>query len=824
MSLTTKTKVIIGFVIAVFISITACFLSYNSLKRVSYVVDELSEENLRLNSIKKLLRTIDLAETEINHYILNKRKSKLDTINEILTNLSNETRNLKKASIPSPEQMAIVNVIDSLTTMQINWYYSFIGFKSKGASDAFFNSVYKKLDALYKSNNKATPLEIKEKQNFFCKLLRRNKKEKPNENKVEEQSLHNLTTQKKINKIIDDAQSSHLLNQRNSTQKELELLQENKEIKGELYSQINAFETNEIFFVKQKAVTSKEDAGNAILILSIIATMGILSFIFFSFVIINDLTKGHKLKLALIASRREAIRLARAKEEFVANMSHEIRTPLNSIIGFSEQLNDAKTSEEKNKHATAIQKSSKHLLTIVNDILDFSKISIGKIALEKIPFRIKDIIDDMVEIFTPLATKKGLQFHSLLDDKTSGLLLEGDSHRIKQILLNLISNAVKFTEQGSVEIIVTHLPLKDKNIELKIIVKDTGIGIHEASFEKIFNSFDQADNSITRKFGGTGLGLSICKQLAEIQGGNISVESHLGIGSEFTLKVPLQAITKKQTEEIKLDPVNIDSKNLSCKKILVVDDDEMSVLLLTTILEKRGISYAVASDGKEGFLKYDSTNFDIILTDVNMPEMSGVDLLKQIRENTRKAVNVPIIAVTANVNKNDVKKYLETGFNDVLLKPYLEEDLLRILLKFLSVETNEDATKSQENCLPDISTELFSIEQLKRIGDGNADFVLKMLDKFIISASECSENMVLALSDKNWEKLGVIAHKSIPSYAMLNILDIVEQLRFIEKSIKTNEDTKLIEEAVKNIIQKNFKIVLDIKNYIKLVEQRNIVN
>lgn len=824
MSLTTKTKVVIGFVIAVIISITACILSYNSIKQISSVVDELSKKNLRLASIKTLLKTIDFAETEIDNYILNKRKSKLDTINTILIDLSKEAENLKKISKTNPEQTYIASAIDSLTNKQIAWYYSFIGFKSKGTSNVFFNSVHKKLNVLFKSNDKTKALQPKEKQSLFKKVFKRSKKDKSDEIKNDNQSFKNIATQNKINKIIDEAQYSQQLSQNNSTQEELAFLKENKEIKSKLYLQINEFEANEIYFAKQKAVTSKEEARKAIIILSIIATLGILSFVFFSFFIINDLTKSHKLKLALISSRREAIRLARAKEEFVANMSHEIRTPLNSIIGFSEQLNDAKTSEEKNKHATAIQKSSKHLLTLVNDILDFSKISVGKITLEKIPFAINEVMDDMIEIFKPIAEKKDLQFNMDINKTTSSLMLEGDLHRIKQILLNLISNAIKFTEKGAVEVIVTHEAIQDQKIELKIKVKDTGIGISENSFEKIFNSFDQADNSITRKFGGTGLGLSICKQLAEIQGGNISVESHLGIGSEFTLKVPLQAITKKQTEEIKLEPVNMDSKNLSCKKILVVDDDEMSVLLLTTILEKRGISYAVASDGKEGFLKYDSTNFDIILTDVNMPEMSGVDLLKQIRENTRKAVNVPIIAVTANVNKNDVKKYLETGFNDVLLKPYLEEDLLRILLKFLSVETNEDTTKSQENCLPDISTELFSIEQLKRIGDGNADFVLKMLDKFIISASECSENMVLALSDKNWEKLGAIAHKSIPSYAMLNILDIVEQLRFIEKSIKTNEDTKLIEEAVKNIIQKNFKIVLDIKNYIKLVEQRNIVN
>lgn len=822
MSLTTKTKVVIGFVIAVFISVMACFLSYNSLKQVSLVVDDLSEENLRLTSIKKLLRTIDLAEAEINNYALNKKKSKLDTINAILFSMSAEVRNLKKVSQTNTEQTLIVNTIDSLTNKQINWYYNFIGFKSKGVSDAFFNSIYKSLDSLYKANKKTTPQEIKEKQKFFSKLLKRTKKEKQVANN--ELYLENSITQKKINQIIDEAQYTHLLNQRNSTDKELTLLHENKEIKGKLYSQINVFEANEILIAKQKAATSKEEAKIAITILSIIVFLGILSFIFFSLVIINDITKGNKLKLALIASRREAIRLARAKEEFVANMSHEIRTPLNSIIGFAEQLDDAKNEEEKHKHAAAIQKSSKHLLTLVNDILDFSKISIGKITLEKIPFSIKEIIDDMAEIFTPLATKKGLQLHTTFDNEISNLVLEGDSHRIKQILLNLISNAVKFTEQGAIEIIITHLSLDGKKIELQVTVKDTGIGIHENSLKKIFNSFDQADNSITRKFGGTGLGLSICKQLAEIQGGEITVSSRLGIGSEFTFKVPLNTIAKIIIDETKLENQNIDIKKLSGKKILVVDDDEMSVLLLTTILEKHDISYIVASNGKEGFSKYLSDDFDVILTDVNMPEMSGVDLLKQIRKNSRKEINIPVIAVTANVNKNDVKKYLENGFNDVLLKPYLEEDLLQLILKVFTDELSDNKTRSNENYLPDLIGGSFSIEQLKRISGDSADFVLKMLGKFIISANECSDNMAIALSDKNWEKLAAVAHKSIPSYAMMDINDIVEQLRLIEKSIKNNEDKNPIEEVVTNIIHKNKKIVSDIKNYIEQVEQGNTAN
>lgn len=805
---------------AIFIIAIACFLSYSSLKNVSLVVEDLSEENQRLSVAKNMLKAIDLAEAEIDNYVLTKRASKLDTIHTILTDLLNESDHLKLLCEDSPQQLSIVYGIDSIVNNNIEWYYNFISFKSRGASDDFFKALSQKLAKAYTTEgtkNKQQSLSVKKEENeetpgFFSRIFRKTKKQKKDTNSVVS-TVGNTPPGYKINQIIKEARHSEQQNQKASILKELSLLKENKALKNSLYEQLNKFSINEINNSKQKAKASKMITNEAIIILAIVTILGILSFIFFLVLIMIDITRGNKLKKELIASRQEAMRLGRAKEDFLANMSHEIRTPLNSIIGFSEQLNQTTNLAEKNKYAAAIQKSSNYLLNIINDILDFSKINQGKISLEKIPFSIKEIVEDMVDVFTPHAAKKNLEFYYVLNDATSALHLEGDPHRLKQILMNLISNAIKFTEKGSVEVRIEHTRFSDENIELKIQVRDTGIGIRNDSLEKIFNSFDQADNSISRKFGGTGLGLAICKQLTTIQGGELSVISEPGRGSEFTLSIPYRLIEEGASDTSKEIKQEYDLNALKKVKLLIADDDEMSTILISTILGKYAIQPKLAGNGMEAFMLFQSDRFNMVLTDINMPEMGGVDLLQQIRKDTTGKNNTPVIAITANVNKHDIEKYLQCGFNGILLKPYSEDQLLKLIHQHLNtlkiIDAGPETIKNS-----DLKRESFDPEQLNRIGNGNEEFTVKMLEKFILATTEYTEAMMGSLASHEYEKLKNTAHKCIPSYSIMGLQVLVEYLKFIEINSGKDQNEVALAAAVKLVNEETKKVIQDIQEYL----------
>ncbi|HWY36233.1 MAG TPA: hypothetical protein VNX68_16425, partial [Nitrosopumilaceae archaeon] len=338
MNITTKTKVVTGFIVAVLISGIACFFSYNSLKSFSYAVDDLSKENQRLASVKNILRSIDGAEGEVDNYILNQKGNRLDTIGMLLDDVAEEVKHLNLLCRNNPQQLNIVLGIDSVLNNQIEWFYGFISFKNQGANDLFYKKLSDKLTTMYKSDSVKKPVltdenKGKESPGFFSRLLGKRKKKESEDRKISQQGIQEksisegTTTRYKINKIIKEVQNSQLQNKKALVQKELDMLKENKGIKKQLYDLVNKFESNEIVFAKQKAQISKAETEEATITLAIITMLGILSFIVFSIFIIRDISKGNKLKSELIASRREAMKLARSKEEFLANMSHEIRTP-----------------------------------------------------------------------------------------------------------------------------------------------------------------------------------------------------------------------------------------------------------------------------------------------------------------------------------------------------------------------------------------------------------------------------------------------------------------------------------------------------------------
>ncbi|OOG82837.1 hybrid sensor histidine kinase/response regulator [Pseudomonas sp. A25(2017)] len=406
---------------------------------------------------------------------------------------------------------------------------------------------------------------------------------------------------------------------------------------------------------------------------------------------INNLAGGleqasreqHQAMAQLIKTREEAEKANSAKSEFLAMMSHELRTPMNGVLGMLQLLETTRMTDEQHEYTALASESTEHLLKVINDILDFSRIERSALELEHIPFNLAELVGSCAQSFQHSAAQRKLGLDLLVPDDMQALQVQGDPTRIRQILVNLIGNALKFTEQGRVTVQCQWQALDHELLWFTCTVRDSGIGIPAESLERMFDAFQQADNSISRRYGGTGLGLPIARTLAERMGGTLRAQSEEGQGSVFTLEIPLALSRQTPATLAPRLSIGSGSGDGGGRNVLLVEDNPVNQTVVEAMLRSLGFTVSIATDGAQAVRSAESLIFEAILMDCRLPIIDGYEATRQIRQ-LPGCGEVPIIALTANALQGDREACLAAGMNDYLAKPFKRNDLQQILQRWVN--------------------------------------------------------------------------------------------------------------------------------------------
>lgn len=601
---------------------------------------------------------------------------------------------------------------------------------------------------------------------------------------VENAEPTNLTVDSLVNSVKRvltelEAQERNYRNQ--LTRQENQLLKNEVELNNRLRILLSSLEREERqASLAQVSAWQKTVAKTSKIIAFLGAASLVVIFTFF-FLVVRDVSRSQRYRKELETAKTYAESLLKSREQFMNTVTHDLRSPLNSVVGYTGLLEKTSLNKSQNRYLTQLKKSSDYLLHLVNDLLDLSKLEAGKMSIDELAFNPKHLIEETVENAVPPEKPMAVAVRVDVSEDLDRSVIT-DPFRIKQILTNLVSNACKFTEEGSVEV-RGWLEKGKWNPVLKIEVKDTGIGISKEQREKVFEEFSQEDSSIEKKYGGSGLGLAISKKLTDLLKGRISLESEPGKGSTFLLEIPVDladtaAEASKPKEYALADPQNY--------SVLIVDDEPAQLGLLKEFIKSTGMSYRTARNGREAIEQLKLRAADLVLTDIQMPEMDGFQLLEEINKNSN-VQKAPVIALSGQANVSPAD-YLEKGFSGSLLKPYSSHKLLNMMEEILSIGLKKDSTPTSE--LP-TENQFYTLSEIKSFAGEDREALNAILIAFIESTKANLQALEYAFQKEEYEKVSAVAHKMLPMFRQLKTHQLVGHLEILETS--SPEDIKKLD-------------------------------
>ena len=818
-----KSKVFSGFVLLLLLSVAAVFILIQIASRLSPPDTGESQSVSKLTIVSSLLSTLIDADGQARAYITTGRSKYLNRYNDLEIHVRQLTDSLKTLSLEHPDQYKRMVVVDSLVEQKKAALENHMKRKQKSTSSMHSSDKLEDIvgrfsdtvDVSYKTYEETrVPVKsvesetvIQKKDGFFKRIWGNisGKQSPPSDSTLKEpdEKIIRKDTVLSYTKVTDTAinqirEQLMLMNRQEqierqlSIERELMLLRTDQSILDEIRNVLLLFEKEEI----NRAIAGAEHSRKILKKLwntaLIAAITGIITMLIFLVLIWKDLARSNFYRKKLEEARKLAEKLLKVKEMFLANMSHEIRTPITSIIGFSEKLSGTRLNQTQGRYLNYINSSSDHLLRLIDDLLDFSRIESGKLGLDARHFFPALLMKEIFETMTPRAKLKGLKTKLQLEIDPN-LKVTGDDLRIRQIVLNLLNNSIKFTSDGSVTLAV-RAETNNEMTDLQISVSDTGIGIPKEKQEEIFNEFTQVDIGTTRKYGGSGLGLAISQKLTRLMNGEIRLESETGTGTTIHVTLPLP-LYKGPISELRKTTNSI--PDLSDFRILVAEDDETTRILITENLLTSGAFVRETDNGQTAWDVFLETegDFDLIMTDIQMPGLSGMELTKNITawfaaENIEPC---PILGLTAHSSPEEIKHYHSIGMTSLLMKPFKQANFYNKILKVLELDQQEITvalTERSNSEIPDISV-------FKQFANNDPAALKKILTSLIEGLSDTMESMKQALEEKDYPTISLLAHRALPNVRNLGDKETVGKLQLLER-LRTNKnpDNKAVNEML----------------------------
>lgn len=821
-----KGKVIAAFVLASVAIISALAITKYSFEGLLGTVNSLAEPNEKLRALNNLYqKVIQLDQLQRADAIRRPHKSAAALLREsepIILTLDT----LRRMHWSGQEQLARLDEMEELIRERERLLFSYFTLKSDFILNAKFSRQLDSLAAIitWSQANRDTsvttterrtvtttypsPLEGEDSRSWIERLFGSKKQAETNpETRFEVQEEFNVrvdtiyTAQQdsaiaEVGRIMKAIEDDHRIQSQQVARRELDLVNANTRLINELVAHIREVESEERAIEKANSDMAVALTNKSIARIGVILIISFLGSALLAFLILTDISKSNTLRRQLVEAKEKAEELSHVKQRFLANMSHEIRTPLQSILGFSEQLKQQRTGDEE--AVEAIHSSSEHLLHIVNEVLDFSKIESGKLTIERDPFDLGAVLKEVEAAIRVQAVKRDLDF-VLTYDSSWNIPLIGDSFRLRQILYNLLGNAVKFTLKGKVELQVD-IEEQDYGVNCTFSISDTGLGMTEEEIGNVFNQFEQAHATIDRQFGGTGLGLTIVKKLVEAQNGHLTVESTPGEGSLFIVKLHFDkaahdaiSIKKEYGGDASTQPVS---------KVLVVDDDPMILRLCRIILDKHGIAHEAHSDPLHVLNAPLDPDINFILLDIRLPGISGVELCRELRRKTDGETK--IVALTAHVLPQEKHQLIESGFDHVLTKPFRESELLQQL----GIKADTTPVPAEEG-KPDLHI-------LRQMTMGDAELYQTVLQQFLQETEDDSQKLEEDMKHLEFSHIRERIHKLAGRIGQVGVERLSERLRQIEDDIV---EGKSIQEMADRI----YAAIEEVNTLVRRVREEELV-
>lgn len=820
-----QTLSVILLLVFVLVTVTS-ILSFIRLNNIILSVKNGGRPERNLILAKEIFFYISEAENSVKSYSLTKNNEDMVRFYKLTDITGNSMDELKGLSRGDPGFAPLIDSLDALVSRKFDILDQLLVIQDEYLVNQAMHEVMRNIRQQEKTREFPEEVSVADtigepppvkKDNFFSRLFRKKDKEpkivQDTAVMIDDQPAITRLTVEEISREVEKAQQKALQEERARKEEELELFRQDRLVMNQIREVMAKLELMEDKKLEANVLSAEKEAAKVKSIFKTYGLAALLSLILVAIVIFIYMKRNNQYRKVLREAKADAEELARRKESFLANMSHEIKTPMNIISGYLNQVLQGKMNNHQRESLEIVKKSTDHLLQLLNNLLDLSKIQSGKLEMLESEFNPREIITDMEQWFTPGAKEKQLELITYADSELPQQV-SGDPVRLRQILFNLVGNAIKFTERGSVSIRM--FPLKQEGSKIYIIIEvaDTGIGISVEDQKRIFEEFEQAFSTPLRIPEGTGLGLSITSRLVDRLDGSLEVQSQPGEGSTFKVTIPFRLVEQSvySTEKINL----WEKKLLQGLRILVVDDEAYNRNLVRMSLEKYGCDILEAESGQQAVDIVSKEPIDIILMDLRMPGMNGSETARSIRrQKGRKKQSIPIIAFSAGITQDDLEKCSRNGINDFIAKPFEENHLLRTILR--QIQGKQGYSPVEERDGTDIAGHAgsagYDLTTLRVSAAGNEAFFREMLQMFVDNTATGLDLILQHIQKGEWQLAADMAHKISAPCRHLRAEKLYELLKAIQHELEEEKIPATANSLLKQAIKEYERIRDDIRSH-----------